>query len=372
MPSSMTRINFVQVAYTPHGDDFLIALRRLSSLEIIPWFPASSYPTYGFSESNVSRDNSVNFYGHLRGALAFVLRGAGSNSDGWFLAGWNNIPIKIIIFIFFLTRKNFGIWVDVPFGHENHIGFRRGLLYFVLRRSKVTVFCIGQRALESLKVVGFKESALVNMRVTLEPRLTSPSQSAQTDLHQRLNLRLERIIISTGSRIIREKGFDVLVKAVSLLTQRELASIQVVIVGQGEFETELRALIQFYHLDQCVTIRKWMEGVDFRELVSASTLVVHPSRVDSYGGPTVVALAEGIGVVGTSSAGSVDEIVTDRWNGRIYESEDFTGLASILSEVIDNPEIAKVWGKNMSTLSQNQMFGPEGMVKILLSRLGLK
>jgi len=61
MPSPLTRINFVQVAYPPHCDDFLIALRRLSKLQVTPWFPSSSYPTYGFADSNVSQDDSVKF-----------------------------------------------------------------------------------------------------------------------------------------------------------------------------------------------------------------------------------------------------------------------------------------------------------------------
>ncbi len=372
MPSPLTRINFVQVAYTPHGDDFLIALRRLSRLQVTPWFPSSSYPTYGFADSNVSQDDSVKFYGNLVGALTFILRGVSRNSDGWFLAGWNNIPIKILIFTFFLTRKNFGIWVDVPLGHENHVDFRRSLLYFVLKRSRVTVFCIGQRALESLKVVGFKESVLVNMPITLAPRSAALSPLAQTNIRRRLDLPTGSFLIATGSRIVKDKGFDVLIKAASLLTQRELESIHIVIVGKGEFETELRELIQINRLNHCVTLIKWMEGPEFRELVSASNLVVHPSRVDSYGGLTLTALVEGVGVVGAFSAGSVAEIITDHWNGRIYDSEDFTGLANILSEVITNPEIARVWGQNMTTLAQDQMFDPEEMVRILLSRLGLK
>lgn len=372
MPSPLTRFNFVQVAYTPHGDDLLIAMRRLSKLEITPWFPSSSYPTYGFADSNVSEDLSAKLYGNLVGSLTLILRGASRNSDGWFLAGWNNMPIKILIFLFFLSRKNFGIWVDVPLGHENHVDFRRNLLYFVLKRSRVTVFCIGQRALESLKVVGFKESMLVNMRVTLAPRSAAPSSFSQTEHRRRLNLPKNAIIIATGSRLLKEKGFDVLIRAVSLLTQSELDSIHIVIVGKGEFKNELCELIQFYRLSKYVTLLEWMEGVEFRELVSASNLVVHPSRLDSYGGPTVVAIAEGIGVVGTFNAGSVAEIVIDHWNGRIYDSEDFAGLANILSEVIKNPEIARFWGQNMSTLSHNPMFSPDGMVNILLSRLGLK
>lgn len=372
MPSTLNRINFVQVAYTPHGGDFLVALRRLSKLQVTPWFPSSSFPTYGFADSNVSQDESVKLYGKLVGALNFILRGASRNSDGWFLAGWNNIQIKILIFVFFLTRTNFGIWVDVPLGHETHVGFRRNLLYLVLKRSKVTVFCVGQRALESLRAVGFKEAVLVNMPITLAPRSTAPSPLAQANLLRRLDLPAESFLIVTGSRIVKDKGFDVLIKATSLLTQRELESIHIVIVGKGEFESELRELIKINRLSDYVTLIEWMEGPEFRDLVSASNLVVHPSRVDSYGGLTLTALMEGVGVVGAFNAGSVAAIITDHWNGRIYDSEDFTGLAHILSEVITNPEIARVWGQHMSTLAQDKMFNPEEMVRILLSRLGLK
>ncbi len=271
-----------------------------------------------------------------------------------------------------MTRKDFGIWVDVPLGHENHVGLRRSLLYFVLKRSKVTVFCIGQRALESLKVVGFKESSLVNMPIAFAPRTATPSLLTQANLRKRLGLPTKTFLIAAGSRLVREKGFDVLIEAASLLNQRELDSIHIVIVGKGDFENELRALIYSCRLNERVTLVEWMEGSEFRKLIAASNLVVHPSRVDSYGGPTVAALAEHTGVVGTSSAGSVEEIVIDHWNGRIYDSEDVTGLASILSEVINDPDIASVWGKNMSTLAQDERFVPEGMVRIFLSRLGLK
>jgi len=304
--------------------------------------------------------------------LELLRQGSRKNSGGWLIAGWSSFSIKLLILILVVSKREFGLWVDIPLDHEKNVTFSRKILYLLLKCSRATVFCVGQRALESLKDIGFKDSALKNMRITLSPRVAERSLSAQAAIRTRFGVPKDAFVITTGSRLIKDKGFDILVRAVSLLSQNEIESIHVVIVGKGEREKELLELIDIYDLSKRVKLIRWLEGADFRELVSASNLVVHPSRVDSYGGPTVVALAEGVGVVGATSAGSVAEIVIDGWNGQVYESEDVTELAAILSKVLLDPGLATTWAANMECLSRELLFTPVGMSNVLLSDLGIK
>jgi len=365
----VVRLNFVQTEFTPHGADFIESIRSNSDWQVTPWYVRSTSSIYGFTPKNVIEDLSTMLYGNLRGTLRLICRGLLRNSDNWLIAGWNNLTVQLLILAFFISRKRFGIWVDVPLAHEQDISTRRKVLYFFLRRSRVTVFCVGERAQNSLMKIGFAPEMLKNMRITLSPSAGDISITERLAIRSRYGIDEKTFLISTGSRLIWDKGFDVLIEAVNLLTSDEKMMLHVFIVGKGEGERELHELIQFFHVEECVTLIPWLEGADFRALLSVSNLVVHPSRVDSYGGPTVVALAEGVGVVGSQNAGSVAEIVVDGWNGRVHESQDVGGLAKIMSRVLQDPGLAVIWATNMRELSHERLFTPAGMTDILLGAM---
>jgi len=82
-------------------------------------------------------------------------------------------------------------------GNEKGGGQPTESLVFCFKALKGHSFCIGQRALESPKVVGFKKSVLVNTPITLAPRSATPSPLAQTNIRRRLDLPTGSFLIAS-------------------------------------------------------------------------------------------------------------------------------------------------------------------------------
>lgn len=146
-------------------------------------------------------------------------------------------------------------------------------------------------------------------------------------------------------------------------------SLRVIIVGIGDQRENLDAQIEQNGLDTVISIFDWLEPEEFRDLVGASDIVIHPSRIDSYGGPTVVALAEGVPVIGSLEAGAVVDIVSDGSNGKHFESGDVAALRDLIELALSEKEMLERWRREMQLLSSKEDRTPTGMARILLASI---
>ena len=84
------------------------------------------------------------------------------------------------------------------------------------------------------------------------------------------------------------------------------------------------------------------------QLMAASDIVVAPYRntigPSDYPLALMEAMSAGACVVGTE-VGGIPELIEDRVTGRLVKSDDVHGLAEVLSELLETPEIRKQMGK---------------------------
>jgi glycosyltransferase involved in cell wall biosynthesis len=152
-------------------------------------------------------------------------------------------------------------------------------------------------------------------------------------------------IVSVG-RLVRKKGFDVLVDALALLRARG-HDVQLVLAGaDGDHGTEIRARIARHGLSGRVRLPGLLAQPELYEAYRRASVFCLPCRVldngDRDGIPNVLveAMAAGLPVVTTAVSG-IPELVTDGENGLIVRPDDPAALADALARLHADPMLAR-------------------------------
>lgn len=138
-------------------------------------------------------------------------------------------------------------------------------------------------------------------------------------------------------RHVREKGFDVLIRAMAMLDPQ--LSVRLVLAGDGERRSELEALaITEGVADRVVFVGRTDRPATARWFVGSRCFVL-PSRHEPFGIVNVEAMASGAPVVATR-VGGVPEIVEHERTALLVAPEDPAALAAAIERVLRDPELA--------------------------------
>ncbi|HEX9579708.1 MAG TPA: glycosyltransferase [Gemmatimonadales bacterium] len=141
--------------------------------------------------------------------------------------------------------------------------------------------------------------------------------------------RLGNRLIAVG-RLAHDKGFDDLVRAVHLLTQRGVVT-QLELVGDGPEERPLRALVAELGLASQVRFRGWLPFREVQAAMRDATILVHPSTGLGDGLPNVIreAMALGTPVIASRVAG-IPEALDDGRCGVLVPPRNVAALAEAI------------------------------------------
>lgn len=135
-------------------------------------------------------------------------------------------------------------------------------------------------------------------------------------------------IVGFAGRIIERKGWRTFVSSIE-----SLEGVSAVIAGSGPEEESLQKAVS--DIDQIEFIG-YLD--DIRELFGSIDCFVLPSHWDPS--PMVVYEVESAGIpLICSNVVSVNELVEDRENGLLFESENSEDLSSAITELKENPEL---------------------------------
>jgi colanic acid/amylovoran biosynthesis glycosyltransferase len=148
------------------------------------------------------------------------------------------------------------------------------------------------------------------------------------------------LVLAVG-RLIEKKGFADLVRACSLLHEDGL-SFRCRIVGKGELEPELEALIAELGLGEQVELAGPIPREQLVDVYPRASVVVAPCVIGADGNrdglPTVVveAMALGVPVVATDVTG-IPELVEDGRTGLLVPQHQPEALAGAIRRVLSEP-----------------------------------
>ncbi len=195
----------------------------------------------------------------------------------------------------------------------------RRLLRYTLSRadSVIAVSKALKEAMVQLGIPGRKISVVPNGVDIEKFHAISKSEARKT-----LGLPIDRKVILSVGHLTANKGFDLLIKAMTiLLKRRPERNIYLVIVGEGAFRKELEKMISTLNLEQYVSLIGAVSHEQLGSWYSAADLFCLAS--DAEGWPNVIleSLACGTPVVATG-AGGIPEIIESDKIGLLTERDD--------------------------------------------------
>lgn len=154
-------------------------------------------------------------------------------------------------------------------------------------------------------------------------------------------------------RLIKKKGFDVALRALSHLPEPE--KVHFTIVGDGPQRDELQALVAQLDLAQTVSFAGWLSHERVIQEMSRAHVFLLPSRTDPDSGemegtPTVLleAQATGLPVISTVHAG-IPDIVQNGRTGWLVAEDNEHALSAQLQDVLDKTQELPAFSRRART-----------------------
>jgi len=147
---------------------------------------------------------------------------------------------------------------------------------------------------------------------------------------------LKSIIIITIARLVREKGLQYGIRAISkLLRKFPKLHLEYHIIGAGQLENQLRKLVEELDLVEVVSFLGALDQEEVIREIENAHIFLLPSIVEAL--PTVLleAQAAGLPVVATN-VGSVSEAIIDKKSGFLVPTRDAEALTEQLEYLIEH------------------------------------
>ena len=137
----------------------------------------------------------------------------------------------------------------------------------------------------------------------------------------------------------RKKGFDVLIRAFSMLRPSH-PGVRLVIAGEGPERGTYDQLITELRLKDAVSFVGVVSGQKKVELFKGCRLFICPSRREPFATVNLEAMAAGKAIVATRVGGN-REVIIDGDNGLLVEPEDPRALAEAISTLLNDSALSE-------------------------------
>jgi glycosyltransferase involved in cell wall biosynthesis len=166
-------------------------------------------------------------------------------------------------------------------------------------------------------------------------------------------------IIGTVSRLVKDKGLELILEAAAQLKAKGL-KFHMVWVGDGPMRAELESMAQSLGVadrlsitGMCTDVPAWLSCFD---------IFVLPTMWEGMGRVFLEAQAAGIPVIGTK-VGGVPDVVRDGETGILIQPNDVKTLAETIELLITNSELRRQMGIAAAQFASSEQFQVEFMVR---------
>ncbi|MDY3049551.1 MAG: glycosyltransferase family 4 protein [Rothia sp. (in: high G+C Gram-positive bacteria)] len=136
-------------------------------------------------------------------------------------------------------------------------------------------------------------------------------------------------------RLSSDKGIDLLLEALARLRERGHEPT-LSLIGGGDYQPEVEALIEKFKLQDCVTLHGPQEGPAIAQILNQKAIAVVPSRIpEPFGTVTLEAAASGC-VVLVANHGGLPEAIGEA--GPSFEPNQVESLTDQLERLMTDPD----------------------------------
>ncbi|MFH2138505.1 MAG: glycosyltransferase family 4 protein [Candidatus Omnitrophota bacterium] len=189
-----------------------------------------------------------------------------------------------------------------------------------------------------------QKSIVIYNSVSLDESYSTASAGS---FREKYGIEKDAFLIGYVGQIKKAKGIHFLIKAMDLLV-KQYSQVRLLIAGDISISKEsncfsyLKELSKTLNLEQNIVFSGFINNT--RELYSTMDILVLPSEKEPFGRVLIEAMAVGKPVIGTCSGGA-PEVVEDGVTGLLVPPGNPEALAKAISEMINNPARAKLFGQ---------------------------
>ncbi len=358
----MTRILFIHNTVMWYRIPFFKALTDIYSVKFIFNHGKVSNKLYGVdTPEEIEGLQGVEYEvlsNHLGIAWGLVQR-AWEEYDLLVGGSWDSIP-EIVESAYYLTvawlrRKPIVLWREDWAWDDPSLKSRllKPLKKFMIKISSAIVLP-GTKHRDYFLSLGSNPEKIFLMPNVSNQTIQKEDYNKTAQLKEKMNLKNKKIVLYVG-RLIKRKGIQYLLSALSQLENEDLVLL---IVGSGEYETELKNRVQELGLADKVifTGNIPQENLVFYYLMS--DLVVVPSITYGIGDPWVLVLNEAMyfkkPVIATEAVGAACDMIKDNENGFIVPEKDADALAQSMVKILEDNDLKLEMGQKSYEIIQNK------------------
>lgn len=365
----MSKLIVIQDIATPHNNLLLHAVRKHKpKLDLELWYCQTNPRQYNWQKDLLNEVVPANLYDPAKIDWAMIRRVLFACKAKILLIGWQNPTTRALFILLCLLRKRFAMWFDYPLPDARlpiHKRWLRAAHYRLLGASPATVFYVEDRAKAFLLANGVKEHSLVRMPFAVDISISAQTYAAKRkDIRAKYGVGERDFLISCGSRLVYDKGLDIVIAGLASVPAAQRKAMKVVLVGRGEQSDAIKAMVAKHKLGGHVTMVDWMELEDFQALIGVSNVFIHPARFDPYGN-AMYALPMGIPVIGSKGAGASLDAVRHGVNGLMFTPDKPEELGEHLVRLEQDPALHSKMAK--AARAGRNRWAPEMLAEILLN-----
>lgn len=169
------------------------------------------------------------------------------------------------------------------------------------------------------------------------------------DLKEELGIDKSIFCFGVIARLNREKGIDFLIKTYSELTTD--VDSKIIVMGEGPLREELEALVKSYNLESKVVFTG--QRSDIKEIIPSLDCYILPSIYEGFPVTNLEIMVNRKVVIATNVGGN-SEIINNKVNGFLIESQNKDELREAMTYVLENQSILKGMGEEaFKTIKNN-------------------
>lgn len=144
-----------------------------------------------------------------------------------------------------------------------------------------------------------------------------------------------KIVVAFIGRISRQKGADIFLKAMALASKKA-DNIFGVVIGDGEDYSEMVKQCKELDIENRILFLGYKKNIN--EIITQIDFVVLPSRWEGFPLTPIEVFSNGKTIIASNILGN-NEIVMNRQNGLLFESENYHALGSMIVSLAQDKDL---------------------------------
>jgi D-inositol-3-phosphate glycosyltransferase len=179
--------------------------------------------------------------------------------------------------------------------------------------------------------------------IPLGTSIDGSSTLSKEKAREALNLITDKFLVGVVGRLDEKKGQLEVIQAISSV-KKSNKNFRVVFIGdktKNEADDYVKKLNEAVAKDQLHDLISFLpHQSNMQQLYRAFNLVIVPSWEETFGTVTIEAMASGVPIIGSNTAGTAEILQDERF---LFKANDPSSLGSIWLNVMNNEEIRAEW-----------------------------